>query len=433
MRTDSPRWYRLRDRLVRTTLVAVVATAGTAVALSGGFQLAEHSARGTGLGGALVASKGDPTALHLNPASLAFLSGTDFSFGTTVILPEQRFNGVMPDNTETRMQAQVLFPPNVYITHSFGRQWGLGVALTVPYAVRTEWNPDWVGKRLATKSDLRVAMLTPGFAVRVSDQLSLGAALNFSFPKILYEQRIPVSVPGDSTRFPDAYSTHEAGGSFDVGVQVGALYAPSDGVSIGASYRSPVRLRLDNGSVSYRDIPAAILPQYATGKFSTSIALPSQFHAGAAWQPARWLYAAADVEYSLWSELSSIEMDYTDPVRSTLLIDQRWQNTVNARFGLEFNFASFSLRGGYRVEQVPIPDRALTPGLPDADAVGYSLGFGYRAADGLLLDFAYLFLRYQDRVVSASGQPYDGTGAGFNGRYTARTTSIALNVRYSWE
>ena len=385
------------------------------------------------MGGALIAAMGDPTSVHLNPAALGFLRGTHFSFGSTVIVPEQRFNGVLPGNAETKMQAQVLFPPNLYLTHTFGRSWGLGIAFHIPYEARTEWSPDWVGKRIVTKSDLRVAMVSPCVGVRVSDELSLGLGVDLTIPKILLEQRIPVSVPSDPTVYPDGYSTHEATGSMSAGFLLGALYRPSEAWSFGASYRTRIAAELDDGRVSFRDIPAQIAPQYLDGKFNSELTVPSQFHAGAGWQPVHWFYGSADMEYTLWSEFRSIEITYSAPSRLHRTIDEHWNNTFNLRFGVEFSFASVSLRGGYRIERGPIPDRALTPGLPDADATALSIGLGYRVGERLLLDFAFVSMRFDDRLVAASEVAYDGSGGLFNGLYTSRSNSIAINVLYSWE
>jgi long-chain fatty acid transport protein len=385
------------------------------------------------MGGALIAATGDPTSVHLNPAALAFLTGTHFSLGSTVIIPEQRFNGVSPDNTESRMQAQVLFPPNLYLTHAFGRTWGFGLAFHIPYAAKTEWNQEWVGKRLVTKSDLRIAMVTPSLGFHIGDDLAVGLGVNLALPRVLFEQRIPVSVPGVPAQFPDAFSTHEASGSLSAGVLLGVLYKPVESWSFGASYRSKITAPLDDGRVSFRGVPSAIAGQYADGTFSGALTVPSQLHAGAGWQPFRWLYGSADLEYTLWSEFKSIDIIYSDPNRSSRPIEEHWKNTVSVRFGLEVSLTNISLRGGFRRELGPIPDRALTPGLPDADATAYSLGLGYRAGERLLLDFAFVVVRYDDRVVIGSGQVYDGAGSMFNGLYTSRSSSIAINVHYSWE
>lgn len=415
-------------------LACVLFTCGGAgVVHAGGFQLSDQSARGTGMGGALMAATGDPSSVHLNPAALAFLSGTHFSFGSTVVIPQLRFNGVTPDNSETRMQAQVLFPPSVFLTHTFGSSWGLGIAFHIPYAARTEWNQDWVGSRLVTKSDLRIGMVTPSVGIRLSENLSIGLGINLSIPKILFEQRIPVSDPSSSTVFRDAFSTHEASGPVSAGILIGVLYKPTESWSFGASYRSTDRAPLDDGRVSFRDVPAALATQFVDGKFASSLPIPTQIHAGAGWQPFRWLYGSADVEYTRWSEFRTMDITYSNPYRISRRIDEKWGDTFNMGFGLEASIVNVSLRAGYRRERTPVPDLVLTPGLPDADASAYSIGLGYRAGERLFLDFAFEVVHYDDRTITSSGLLYDSGGGAFNGIYTSRASSIAINVLYSWE
>jgi long-chain fatty acid transport protein len=113
-------------------------------------------------------------------------------------------------------------------------------------------------------------------------------------------------------------------------------------------------------------------------------------------------------------------------------MNQNWNNVLNARFGLEAAFSDFSMRAGIRFEQSPVPDESLSPGLPDAGGTGYSVGFGYRAGEGLVLDFGYSFMQFKDRSVSNSTLVYSSKGEVFRGLYSSHTASLAINLTYSW-
>jgi long-chain fatty acid transport protein len=398
----------------------------------GGFQTGDQSARTLSNGGALGALTGDPISMHVNPALLSFMEGPVFFLGSTVKVPDERFYGVSPSTVESKMQAQVLFPPSICLTYTSPGGFGAGISVTVPYQIQTEWDQDWVGSRLAVKSDLRVAMVTPAFSMKFSGNLSAGIGLNLGLPRILYEQRLPVSVPGVSTPQTDGDVTYDGSGNVCYGVIAGIFYRPDDLVSLGASYRSHMNLGIDDGRVRYRGMPAAIADKYPEGKFRTSLVLPNQFLAAASLHPFRWLNISADLEYSLWSEFSSVRITYSSPARPDIVMNQNWSNVFNARFGLEAAFSDFSLRTGIRFEKSPIPDEWVAPGLPDASGTGYSIGFGYRAGEGLVLDFAYAVMKYNDRQVTQSALmvgPYTG---GFNGIYSSQTASLAINVTYSW-
>ena len=401
-------------------------------ARGGGFQIADQSARTMSIGGTMGALTGDPTAMRANPAMLSFLDGPVFSFGATVKVPDQRFYGVSPSTAETKMQAQVLFPPSICLTYSSSGGFGAGISVTVPYQIQTEWDQDWVGSRLATKSDLRVTMVTPAMSLKISENLSVGLGLELALPRLLYEQRLPVAVPGNSTPQPDGVITHDGDGSVSYGVLSGIFYQAGELLSLGASYRSHMNLHIDDGRVRYRGMPEQIVDQFPEGRFSTSLILPNQFLAGASFHPLSWLNISADLEYSLWSEFSSIRITYSNPSRPDVVMNQDWNNVVNARFGLEAAFSDISIRGGIRFEQSPVPDASLSPGLPDAGGSGYSVGFGYRAGEGLVLDFGYSYMQYKDRSVSNSDLVYGPYSGGFNGMYSSHTASLAINVTYSW-
>ena len=416
-------------------VVQLCLTAGLVApaAHAGGFQNTDQSARAMGAGGAVGAMAGDPTAMLANPAILSFLDGPVFSLGATVIVPAERFYGVSPSTVDTKMQAQVLFPPSICFTYTTPGGFGAGLSVTVPYEMQTEWDQEWVGRRLATKSDLRVAMVTPGISMKFSDDFSAGLGLNLALPRILYEQRFALSVPGDSSVQPDGDVTHDGSGNVCFGVTAGVLYRADRMLSVGASYRSHINLPIDDGRVRYRDIPAQIASQYAEGRFSTRLALPNRFLASASLHPFDWLSLSADAEYSLWSEFQSVTVTYANPVRPTVVAQLDWKDVLNTRFGIELAFTDFSLRGGIRFDRSPVPDATLSPGLPDAGGTGYALGFGYRAGEGLVLDFAYAVMQYDDRRVTGSTLTAGPFSGGFNGLYSSQTASLAINVTYSWK
>ena len=413
-------------------MVGLLALSVPEMGAGGGFQNVDQSARVMAIGGTMGALTGDPTAMHANPAALSFLEGPEFSFGAMVRVPDQRFHGVYPATDETKMQAQVLFPPSLCFTYTSPGGFGAGISFTVPYQMQTEWDQDWVGSRLAVKSDLRVAMVTPAVSMKISEGFSAGLGLEIGLPRILYEQRFPVSVPGESVEQPDADVTYDGDGNVSYGVLAGVLYRAGEMLSLGASYRSHMNLQIEEGRVRYRSIPPEIADQYPEGQFSTDLVIPNQFLAGATFRPFTWLNLFADIEYSLWSEFSSVKITYSNPTRPDAVMNQNWKNVANARFGIEAVFSDITLRGGIRFEKSPVPDEYLTPGLPDASGTGYSVGFGYRAGEGLVLDFAYSLMKFNDRSVTSSALmagPYVG---GFNGLYTSSTGSLAINVTYSW-
>ena len=68
-------------------LSVLISLALSTTAFAAGFALYETGARGTALGGAMIARADDPSALFFNPAGITQLPGTQTLFGLTMIAP----------------------------------------------------------------------------------------------------------------------------------------------------------------------------------------------------------------------------------------------------------------------------------------------------------------------------------------------------------
>ena len=381
------------------------------------------------MGGALVASINDPSAIHLNPAGLSFMQGTHLSIGTTIFLPDTRFTGVAPSTETTKMLSQVLFPPDLYITHTLTNGVGLGFAVFVPYALNTGWNPDWVGGRIATSSEMRTYFFTPTVSVLLSPDLAIGAGVNFVTTNLQLGQRIALGSAGAGT---DGTESLQGNSKLEYGFQAGIVYHPSPAWSIGAAYRSRVDLDIDNGTAVFTDLPASLSEQYPNTSVSTWIPTPDGVRLGICWMPLHRMVLEADLDYVRWSLFKTLTIHFDDPGLADIVLPEQWKNSTTARFGFEFGGSDLLVRGGVFYDQSPIRDEYLRPLLPDADKTGYSIGIGARVGEGMQLDFTYLYIRYHDRTVTHSSVEYQ-PGQPFNGTYATFTNVIGLNVTYYWD
>lgn len=413
--------------ILRLFLTCVMVACLALEAQAGGFLVNEQSARGTALGGALTASLNDPTAIRLNPAALSSLQGTHFSIGATVMMPDYKFSAV---SDTAKMQSQVIFPPNIYLTYTTESGLGFAVSATIPYAFRTEWQSDWLGSRIATKSELRSIFLSPTVSYRISSAFSLGLTANFVFSTFQLSHRLGTDSLGQ------AYGTASVEGDANLGygVQAGFLYQPGRVLTVGGSYSSRVKIDIDKARATFLDVPVADLSRYPDSKVSTSLSTPDNFSLGVALQPANWVVLEADMQYVLWSSFKALKLKFENSALPEQTLQQDWKNTYAFRCGLEFRLTDVILRGGWHFDQSPVPDAYVSPSLPDADRTGYSFGIGYKVAEGLQLDFAYLFVKFKDRTVTDSLIPHllPRPDPYLNGTYTTSETVIGLSVSYSW-
>src|ERR1700722_15393542 len=173
------------DWVGRLAMGVVVATAGIAFAgeaWGSGFQLRENSASalGNAFAGA-AASTEDPSIIANNPAGMIGLSGNQVSGDIGIIIPSAVFSGmgltaarqpISGGNGGDALGAQPV--PAAYGFYDASPDLKVGLALTAPFGLQTQYQSDWVGRYQAIRSDIATININPNIAYRVSDWLSVG-------------------------------------------------------------------------------------------------------------------------------------------------------------------------------------------------------------------------------------------------------------------
>jgi long-chain fatty acid transport protein len=416
----------LDQRLVALLALVLLLGAAFGEAEAGGFIVMEQSARSAGMGGLAAPSEADPSRIFWNPAALSDMRGTNFSFGANVIMPDVLFHGISPAQTESRTTPQVIFPPNFYLTHTFRSGFGIGLGVNFPYAERLEWGSDWVGSTIVTRSEIRIASVRAAIGFPVGRSTSIGGAVIVNVPKLSIAQRIPSAADSSA-----AIRSFDGNGSPAFRFQVGILHEILSGITISLAYRTPVALRVNSGQVSSQDASGSGAST-VVGDFITTIDLPHEFESGLSWEPCSGFVLSGRASLGLWSALKEQSLRFGTGPSRTVNVPLHWRNSASAAAGVEISLGGTQLRGGYRWEQSPIPDETLSPVLPDADAQGFSVGLGYHVEEGLLLDFSFSRLELRERNVTTS-RVLTSAGIPFNGMYSGRTTSVGLNISYSWD
>ncbi len=416
----------MRRRAFAVLLIIVLL--GPTVIHAGGFQVSQQTARTLGIGDGGFASPGEPVLLHNNPALMGFLPGTVLSFGTTIVMPDTRFTPY--GSPETQMVSQVSFPPNLSLTHNFG-SFAVGVSGSIPFAINSEWDESWVGALEAVRSDFRIVYLSPGVSWRPSPRFSLGAALNIGFPRLQMSHRFaPASTSGVL-----GLESFDGTGATALGGSIGLVLRPGSGISLGLSYMSRMKLDIDQGSVTYSELPDSLASTYQQTTATFSLTTPDIVRGGLALRILSGLSLEVNAQYAFWSALKELTIRYPRGAVQTnpdlwRSIPLGWRNTWTLHAGFEIGISDVVIRGGYLYDQTPVPDATFLPSLPDADKRGISVGLGYFVSEGLRLDFGYQYLQFLDRSISPS---VDGNSATIPaGRYSTTWTVVGINVSYFW-
>ena len=408
--------------MTRVQLFAGVLTATLFLAnhtLAGGFQLNEHGARAMAQGGAFAARASDGSAIYFNPAGLGFQSDASVYAGITTISPTISFYGPVESDpgVKTSMVSQTFTPFNVYLVAPVTDRLVVGIGAYNPFGLGTEWPDGWAGRFLTTKVDLKTYFVTPTASYRLTDQLSIGAGLNYVMGSVMLGQDLAVSSVALPTSPHVSVSMHATG----VGYNVGLLYKPLDVLSVGASYRGSVKLDA-KGNVSFNpDYAALALP---TGGVNTTIKLPATGFVGVAWTPMKDLQVEADYQFIGWSSYDQLTLHFAAD-NSETVAPKNYQDTYMLRVGGEYTMDAFHFRAGYVYDHSPVKTEYVDPLLPDANRNGVSLGLGYDITNHLSVDAAYFYLKFDQRVaVNTIPQ------TSFDGTYTSHAHLASVDFGY---
>ncbi len=392
-----------------------------------GFQINEHGARGMAMAGAYTAVALDGSAMFYNPAGLSQLSGTQFVLGTTLISPSATFRGVTPDIDEYQMESALFTPINIYITHQLSDKWALGIGVNNQYGLGTTWDENWIGRYLAIDTEVQTFYFSGGASYKFSEEFSLGVTASYVHGSVSILKKNPLS-PFEGDAKIDLSGT---AGSF--AYSVGLLYKPSETLSLGLDFRSGTNLTFTGDAAV--DAPAQFEGLIPFGSVEAPLSLPYNATIGIGLQTNEKLTLSADFQYIGWSSYDKMEITFIDyledgkPYVSTSIRD--YKDSWIARLGAEYSLSqAFDLRGGILYDRNPVKDEWVEPSLPDADRWGLNIGFGYKFTPNLVLDFAYMFLRFDERTIENSQVDYTGGAAGFNGVYNSSAHLLGINLSY---
>ena len=402
---------------------------GTSLVFGSGFSIYEQGAKAMALSGAFAAQANDVTAVFYNPAGITQLEGINVSLGTTLIFPTASFTG--PTDIDPMLYSQpedqVFFPSTFYASYQINEDFTAGFGFFTPFGLGTNWGDDWVGKHLATESEVQTFFLNPVIAYRVMEGLSIAAGFEYVLANITLNRAAyftPREMWGKVELDGDASA---------IGYNFAALYQPTEDLAFGVNWRSNVELEID-GLATF-DFPTSTNPiinaeigaLFPDSEGDAVIELPTFLSVGVAYDPIENLTVELDWLQIGWSSYDKLAVDFKEETAAVTDIssDKNWEDVYSIRFGAEYRFdEALAFRVGYMQDNSPIPDETLDPMLPGGDRDLFTFGLGYKM-DQFTIDGAYMILFQEDRKITTSE-------IDFNGEYKSIAALFGISFGYSF-
>ena len=311
---------KLTAGLAAVTLVAVTPHA----AATNGDHMVGLSAIQNGMAGAVVAAPQEATTVLVNPAGMAELDIQDvrFDLGVGFLNPPRKTNGFESDSNLYMMPTgAVAFRVNDKLTLGMGLGGLSGMGVDFGDTAGMAGNQFVV----TTKQFFKVS---PGFAYRVDDSLSVGATVNLNYQSLAMANPT-FSLPQNQV--------------FGWGVTAGAIWKFNKQMQLGVSWSS--KQKMDDFEWNT-----------AQGKVSMGMDAPQTLALGLAWRPSPGLLVEADVKKIWFADVLdtiSVSRPAGSPVPAAFNFG--WSNQTVFAVGVQKDIGdSMQVRAGFNYGKSPI-------------------------------------------------------------------------------
>lgn len=398
-----------------------------------GFGLYEFGARASTLGGAVVAQSYDASSVFYNPAGLAFLEGTHFYGGVTLLASFNKWVGPKPIYTDKAYdsESQIHTPIGIHFSHRYSEKWAIGFGLTNPFGLGLKWSDDFPGRFVSKDVDLKSFYFSPVVAYQVSPQFSIGLGVDLVYSTVTLTRNI--LYPEDSHPGTDVGEVTVEGNSKMSYGFVGSFMFRLDKFSLGFLYRHKVKNEF-NGFAQFTINDAYYktflqeVAQLVDQKAGTEITYPSFLSVGAHYQISDKLGAEVDYMWYKWDVFKELTLDFEKIEDVT--VREEYSNTSQVRVGIHYRLTdALEVRAGYIYDKTPQPIESMSPLLPDNDRNDYTLGIGYTMGKHIF-DVGYMLVDFGERstVENGVGKHFDG----FNGTYASKANLFMFSYGYNF-
>lgn len=389
---------------MKAAAAAVMAVCAASAAHAAGFMLTEQSAGALGRAYAGVGVDGtDLSGVYYNPATMTLHPGTQIQAGFVAVGLDLAFEGAGKyDGVSENGQYNTQAIPHGYISHQLTDSMWIGLAMTVPFGMGTEYKDDWRLANRGISAEVLTFDFNPNVAWKISEKLSLGVGMSIQYAAADLKMRQDISAPGNSV------DGEVDADSIAWGFNVGLMWSPLENLRFGLSYRSRVNHNAD-GDFTYSN-PQGLgtqLPLLSGGRvnFNTpydataTLSTPAWAMATAAWDVNDLLSLYATFRWTDWSSFDTLDIKSNSlnipPIsHGVKTVENHWQDTYLVSVGADLRFTNWwTFRAGIGYETSAVDDpKYRTAIIPDADRLWLALGSSFHATKNMQIDVSAAWL-----------------------------------------
>ncbi|HEY6147983.1 MAG TPA: outer membrane protein transport protein, partial [Thermoanaerobaculia bacterium] len=306
--------------------LGVVAFFAASPAFPAGFQVMTQGAKAMGMGLAFTAVADDPSAIFYNPAGLGWQKHFEAQIGSSFLTKVKGdFEGANPfpgAGSSGKQHKTTFVVPTVYAVVPLTQELNFGLGVFAPYGLGFRWdNADtWPGRFISQNAVVQTADINPVFSYQLLPELSIAAGADYRFSKVQLERNVGAinvfsqSVVDVAHVKLNSTLTDNHGWGWNAGI----LYKPIPQFSLGAAYRSKIKVDYEGtskftqiltGNAAFDAAVAAGLPT-GTPAVTTAIEFPATLNLGAAFNLPGDFTFSLEADWTKWTSFNALDIHF---------------------------------------------------------------------------------------------------------------------------
>jgi long-chain fatty acid transport protein len=239
----------------RAALVALALSfLAAAPAFPAGFSIFAQGAKASGMGLAFTAVADDPSAVFYNPAGLGWQKHFSAQVGGSVLSKVTgEFEGANPYpgtgfGVEEQHKTSFLLP-TFYAVLPLTSTVNFGLGINAPYGLGFRWDDaeQFSGRFIAQNAVIQTADVNPVLSLQVAPTLSIAAGADYRLSKVTLERNRAAVNPFTQSVVDVAHIKLDSDlqDNHGWGWNAGLLWKPVPLLSLGAAYRSSIKVDYD--------------------------------------------------------------------------------------------------------------------------------------------------------------------------------------------
>ena len=409
------------------------------LAMANGYQNLHQSAEGLATA---YAANGtgidDISAMYSNPASISRFSGTNLTFGSSLILPTDSFENL---SATTATGAPVTGIPLVptqfldttvggfaYLSHQFSDRVTMGLSFNAPWATESDYTTTAVSRYTATTTNLTAYNIGVVLGFQVNPKLSLGASLNAQYYDSKFSTNLPTSLtPTAATDIQARFS----GSDLALGYTIGLEYQATDATRFGVSYRSAIEhgfdgdVNLSGSAANFTALQGFIPGLQRNGVASYTIDTPWMLQLGVHHRATEKLELYGSATLTGWSEFDDTIINSSNGLPQIQVLNG-WNNAWYVAVGAGYQITpKTKIMGGLAFDDTPTPVTVRNPRAPNEDRIYAGIGLTHDMGHYGMIKFAYAHTFFDDAPIALTAAANPGRGT-LNGNIKIRADILAL-------